>query len=96
MTLYVSDQDRPLDVSERLHGHPRLGQAGNPLADLDGVAVIDVSDLPPHSASGHLYHRNDAVVGADMRALLIGGSDAAARANLRPLGDGAWALIPAP
>ncbi|MGX9354736.1 alpha/beta hydrolase [Roseobacteraceae bacterium S113] len=90
ITLYVSDADRPLDLSEELHGYPRLGQAGNDVAALRGVDVIDVSLLTGGSASGHLYHIHDPDVGRDLDMLLNGGQSAKERAHLEAVGPNLW------
>lgn len=93
ITVYVSDADRPLDLSEELHGYPRLGQAENDVASLDGVAVIDVSRLPTESASGHLYHIHSAAVGQDLDLLLNGDLSANERPHLEAVGTNVWALV---
>lgn len=92
ITIYVSNADRPLDLSEELHGYPRLGQAGNDVASLEGVEVIDVSRLPTESASGHLYHIHSSQVGQDLNLLLNEGLSANERSNLEFMGPNVWAL----
>ena len=94
ITVYVSDKDRPLELSEELHGYPRLGQAGNDVAFLEGVELIDVSDLPTESASGHLYHIHDSVVGRDLGLLLNDILGASERPHLEALGPNTWAVLP--
>ena len=94
ITIYVSDNDRPLDLSEELHGYPRLGQAGNKVATLEDVTVIDVSALPTESASGHLYHIHNSAVGRDLDLLLNEGQGAASRPSLSAMGPNRWALSP--
>lgn len=94
ITVYVSDTDRPLDLSEELHGHPRLGQAGNDVAALEGVEVIDVSGLPAESASGHLYHIYSEPVGQDIDRLLNQNLRASERPDLDALGPNLWAVRP--
>ena len=94
ITLYMSSADRPLDLSEELHGYPRLGQAGNNVTILDGVEVIDVSRLPTESASGHLYHIHNSVVGQDLDRLLNSDLPASQRPQLEAMGPNMWALLP--
>jgi len=94
ITVYVNDEDRPLALSAQLHGYPRLGQAANDVATLDGVEVIDVSRLPDESASGHLYHIHNARVGSDLDKLLNGGMDASERSGLVQIGPNTWSLVP--
>jgi esterase/lipase superfamily enzyme len=92
ITVYVAEAERPLGVSERLHVYPRLGQAGNDVSQLDGVEVIDLSDLPVRSPTGHLYHVYNTEVGADLDQLLNGGLTAAARRNMVAAGPNLWRL----
>jgi esterase/lipase superfamily enzyme len=92
ITIYVADADRPLALSEKVHGYPRLGQAGNDASQLDGVEVIDLSDLQVRSPTGHLYHVYNAEVGADMDQLLNQGLPAAERQNMLRVGPNLWRL----
>ena len=94
ITLYVSDSDRPLALSNRLHGYPRLGEAGNSVAKLAGVEVIDVSDLPSSDPTGHLYHIYSEGVGADLNQLLNEGQAANIRQNIDGVGANLWRLRP--
>ncbi|MEM6760365.1 MAG: alpha/beta hydrolase [Pseudomonadota bacterium] len=94
ITVYVSDKDRPLDLSEELHGYPRLGQAGNDVAGLDGVEFIDVSTLPAENPSGHLYHIHNAAVGRDLARLLNDDLPASDRPHLAPSGANTWVILP--
>lgn len=94
ITVYVADSDRPLSLSEQVHGYPRLGQAGNDVAHLGGVEVIDLSDLQVRSPTGHLYHIYNAEVGVDMDQLLNHGLRAAERNNMRQAGPNLWRLQP--
>jgi esterase/lipase superfamily enzyme len=95
VTVYVAAADRPLALSERVHGYPRLGQAGNDVAELDGVEVIDLSDLPVRTPTGHLYHLYNPEVGRDLDRLLNAGLGAAARPGLVRDGPNLWRLRPA-
>lgn len=92
ITVYVTSGDRPLALSAQLHGYPRLGQAGNAVETLEGVEVIDLSDLPPDSLTGHLYHIYSAGVGDDLHQLLNQGKHAAQRRNLFQIGSNLWRL----
>ena len=56
--------------------------------------MIDLSDLPVRSPTGHLYHVYDRLVGADMDLLLNRGLRAAERPNLRQAGPNLWRLQP--
>ncbi|MDJ0821074.1 MAG: alpha/beta fold hydrolase [Paracoccaceae bacterium] len=92
ITVYVTDEDRPLALSAQLHGYPRLGQAGNDVASLSGLEVIDLSGLPNESPSGHLYHIHNPQVGDDLDRLLNNGLRAAERPNLVQTGPNSWNL----
>lgn len=73
VTLYVSDNDSALKVSEELHGYPRLGQAGEELRVMKGVETIDISLMSRQRISGHIYHIFNQQVMADIKMLLHGG-----------------------
>lgn len=92
ITVYVAEDDRPLALSEQVHGYPRLGQSGNDVSRLDGVDVIDLSDLPVRSPTGHLYHIYNEEVGADIAQKLNEGLDARSRRNLLRTGENLWQL----
>lgn len=92
ITIYVADGDRPLGLSESVHGYPRLGQTGNDVSLLEGVEVIDLSDLQVRSPTGHLYHVYNVEVGADMDQLLNRGLPAAERPNMLQVGPNLWRL----
>ncbi|MBV8530354.1 MAG: alpha/beta hydrolase [Candidatus Eremiobacteraeota bacterium] len=53
--LYVSNHDRALRQSEKVHGNQRAGQAGGDLILCDGVDTVDVSYLKSGGKSGHGY-----------------------------------------
>lgn len=92
ITIYVTDNDRALQMSEKLHGLPRLGQSGNAVDRLGDVEVIDVSGLPADSASGHLYHIYGELVGRDLDQLLNADIGAADREALTSAGPNLWYL----
>ena len=69
-SLYVSDKDNALKVSNQLHGYPRLGEAGEYLTILKGLDTIDVTDSGGISASGHLYHLHNSFVLQDIKKVL--------------------------
>lgn len=92
ITVYVSEGDRPLALSAQVHGYPRLGETGNDVSSLDGVQVIDLSDLPLSSPTGHLYHIYSEHVGADLNQLLNDGTLAGARRNVSKVSTNLWKL----
>lgn len=94
MTVYVSDSDRPLALSATVHGYARLGEAGNDVANLEGVEVIDLSELPVRSPTGHLYHVYNQEVGDDLNQLLNEGKRPHERKNMLYVSDNLWTLLP--
>ncbi|MBE9567090.1 MAG: alpha/beta hydrolase, partial [Proteobacteria bacterium] len=94
ITIYVSSYDSPLAASENLHGYPRLGQSGSHLKGLEGVEIIDVSDVPVQYPSGHLYHLYNRAVIDDLNQLLNGNKAAAERKHLKKDADNYWRLQP--
>ncbi|MEM6896252.1 MAG: alpha/beta hydrolase [Pseudomonadota bacterium] len=94
ITIYVADDDRPLALSALVNGYPRLGQSGNAVGALEGVDVIDVSDLAGGTPSGHLYHIHSEQVGRDLDLLLNRGMRAADRPGLVSSGANTWTLSP--
>ena len=81
-TMYASDNDRPLGVSESLHDEPRLGQAGDSLTVIDDLQTIDISPLGRYHPTGHEYHRYHPIAADDFIAVLLGHADAAEREGL--------------
>jgi esterase/lipase superfamily enzyme len=92
ITVYVTSGDRPLALSAQVHGYPRLGEAGNDVSTLSGVEVIDLSELPNDSPTGHLYHIYSADVGRDLDRLLNQGRHADERPNLVRTGSNIWVM----
>lgn len=93
LSLYSSELDEPLAISETLHGYPRLGQSGAHSQRLQGLDVIDVSEVPRRRPTGHNYHLGSPVIQADMRAILAG-RPAAQRAMRPRVGERHWQLLP--
>lgn len=94
MTVYATSGDRPLALSEQLHGYARLGQAGNDVSGLAGVEVVDLSDLPSEGPTGHLYHIYSRAVGDDLRRILNDGEGAAVRDGLVAESANLWRMVP--
>ncbi|PUB17229.1 alpha/beta hydrolase [Yoonia sediminilitoris] len=92
ITVYVTEGDRALALSEQLHGYPRLGEAGNDVSILNGVEVVDLSGLPIWDLTGHLYHIYSPALGDDLNQLLKKGAAAALRPNLVSAGANLWML----
>ncbi len=83
ITAYVSQNDNALALSRELHGYPRLGESGSHIVSLEGVEIIDVSELPLRRVSGHLYHLYNEPAFRDLDELLNGRLEARRRSALR-------------
>lgn len=97
ITVYVSDNDRALRLSQEVHGYRRLGQAGDQLRILDGIEMVDISALNNRRISGHLYHLFNPEVIEDLIELLDQGKPADQRTLLmRSSRNGLpyWRLVP--
>jgi esterase/lipase superfamily enzyme len=97
ITIYVSDNDNALALSEEVHGYPRLGVTGAHLRNLDGIEIIDVSAIGRRRASGHLYHLYNNSVINDLDQLLNENRSAPDRSGLQQdlqLGGNYWKLLP--
>ena len=92
ITVYVSSKDSPLALSRQVHGHPRLGEAGEHLQGLKGIEIIDLSDIPIRAPSGHVYHLNQDIVVEDLIQIINENKTAAQRRNLKQRGDNQWQL----
>lgn len=97
ITLYVSDNDNALALSQEFHGYPRMGRSGPHIQGLDGIEIIDVSATGRRSASGHLYHLHNQTVINDMDQLLNEDRLASRREGLQQdltMGPNYWKLLP--
>lgn len=94
ITIYVSDKDSPLLLSQQVHGYPRLGQPGTHLDYLTGVELINISDIPVRSPTGHIYHIYQDVVIEDLGQLLNENKLASKRNGLKQTGENYWRLQP--
>ncbi len=97
ITLYSSENDQPLRLSNEVHGNPRLGEAGENLVVIKGMDTIDVSISGDHEVTGHLYHLYNDKVRADLAILLSGENPISKRPNLEEVEkDGLpyWILMP--
>jgi len=71
VTLYASTNDTPLLFSQTLHGHPRLGQAGENLTVIEGMQTVDVSGVGRYHPTGHEYFFYHPVAAADLVESLV-------------------------
>ena len=97
ITVYVSENDKALKLSQEVHGYPRLGQAGDNLTIFEEVESIDISAIGTRRFSGHIYHLFNPEVIDDLAELLRTGKSAAQRSRLtaaRKEGLRYWLLQP--
>ena len=94
MTVYVSSNDSPLMLSRQVHGYPRLGQAGEHLDGIDGIEIIDLSEIPRRAPTGHIYHLYQDVVIKDLDRLINANQPAVLRSNLKRTGTNQWLMLP--
>lgn len=85
ITLYVSDGDKALLASKKVHGYPRLGDAAAGIAVMPGVETVDASGLDT-SFLEHSYFATSGSVLQDIRRLVLEGLRAAQR-GLAEKGD---------
>jgi esterase/lipase superfamily enzyme len=95
ITVYVSSNDSPLMLSRQMHGYPRLGEAGEHLQALEGIEIIDLSEVPRRAPSGHVYHLYQDVVIKDLNRLINKNQPAAQRGNLKRTRENQWLMLPA-
>jgi esterase/lipase superfamily enzyme len=93
ITLYASDDDGALDVSKKVNGVPRVGQAGRTLVVLKDIETVDASRIEG-SWLGHSYIAESKEVLDDLFAATIL-DQPADRRNLRRKTQGSlpyWVL----
>ena len=95
MTVYVSSNDSPLMLSRQVHGYPRLGEAGDHLEGIEGIEIIDLSEVPRRAPTGHVYHLYQDVAIKDLERLINANQPAALRSNLQRTGKNQWQILPA-
>jgi pimeloyl-ACP methyl ester carboxylesterase len=69
VTLYASDKDRALKLSQEVHGAPRAGMAGENIITRPGLDTIDMSSVDADML-GHNYYAADAGAIYDLFRLL--------------------------
>ncbi len=92
ITLYVSGNDSPLMLSAQVHGYPRLGEPGTHLDGLNGIEIIDISEVSIRSPSGHVYHLHHNAVINDLAPILNENRPASQRSNLKKISKNYWEL----
>ncbi len=68
ITVLASDKDRLLMLSQTVNFGARLGQADG--LDIDGVTIVDVTEIADAGLAGHVYHLSDPEVGQILRDVL--------------------------
>jgi esterase/lipase superfamily enzyme len=99
ITVYASENDAPLRVSQQLHGLPRLGQGGELRTVVAGVETVDVTPAIRYQVLGHEYFYRHPLVLADLERLLVSGDRAGDRPGLHPgVQDGIayWEILATP
>jgi esterase/lipase superfamily enzyme len=91
-TLYVSADDRALDLSRRLHEHLRAGSGGPRIFGLTELDIVDATNVPAGSID-HSYYAENKEVLDDIFMLVRRGLPPEQR-NLRKVApyDHAWRL----
>lgn len=96
--LYVSNNDRALRQSEKVHGNQRAGQAGGDLILCNGVDTVDVSYLKSGGNSGHGYLTDPRVL-QDAAAAFAGVPPTSPRRGLKQVSRARgvyYELLPSP
>jgi esterase/lipase superfamily enzyme len=74
VTLYASENDKALKVSESVHGHPRAGNLSSGVIVAEGVEIVDASDVDTTLfqavSLGHSYFAEESAVISDLRQIL--------------------------
>ena len=69
VTLYASSNDRALNLSKKINGYPRAGDATNGVIVLDGTDSVDASEVDTDFI-GHSYYGDNSSVISDIRRLI--------------------------
>ena len=81
ITVLVSDDDRLLLLSQTVNLGARLGQSGG---EIDGVDIIDVTEVDDAGFGGHVYHLTDENVGRVIGGILDGKAGSPASIDSAP------------
>lgn len=84
ISLYVSAVDVPLWASKTVNLYPRLGDASETPAIIEGIQTIDASQVA-NLAIGHTYYRESPRVMADLYYLINHRRDATDRPTLKAI-----------
>ncbi|MEM7373159.1 MAG: alpha/beta hydrolase [Bacteroidota bacterium] len=81
ITLYASSTDRALQLSKKIHGHPRAGDSGDFLVVLPGMDTIDATNANTELL-GHSYFADSVDIISDIVQILSEGTQASKRKGL--------------
>jgi esterase/lipase superfamily enzyme len=70
LTLYASQNDKALQISQKIHEAPRLGQAGDSTLSLPIMDTVDASAVDS-SMLGHSYYGDNASVVTDIEKVVM-------------------------
>jgi esterase/lipase superfamily enzyme len=88
LTLYASDKDEALLLSEQNAGYKRAGQAGSDLVIVPGIDTIDATQVETATLGlRHLYYADNSTILSDLFQLLRGLSPTDRSARLRQVGS---------
>jgi esterase/lipase superfamily enzyme len=88
VTLYASDKDEALVLSEHNAGYKRAGQAGRDLVIVPGMDTIDATQVETAILGlRHLYYADNSTIISDLFHLLRGRSPADRSARLEAVGS---------
>jgi len=82
VTLYASSNDRALQISKKINGYPRAGDAGPSIVVLPGLDTIDASSVDTDFL-GHSYYGDNRSILSDLFNLIRTGSPPESRFGLR-------------
>ncbi len=87
LTLYASDKDEALLLSQKNAGYKRAGQAGSDLVIVPGIDTIDATQVETATLGlRHLYYADNSTILSDLFQLLRGFSPTDRSARLRQAG----------
>jgi esterase/lipase superfamily enzyme len=91
VTLYVSGKDEVLDLSEEIHGGPRVGNCCDQIVTIAGIETIDASKLRA-CFLGHSYYSDSTVATEDLKKLILEGLSPDDRGLKKDNARGCWLL----
>jgi esterase/lipase superfamily enzyme len=70
VTLYVSTNDKAINLSQAGHGNPRVGDASDGIGIFDGIETIDASNVET-AFWGHSYYGDEPTIISDIYYLIF-------------------------